>query len=169
MTPRLTFEYETVLATLARTRRARLLKVTDDGRLYVVAFEVRTLAWGDDRVVREVERTVPVSYELSAVHPMESPVAIALQPDLFNPHIHDPRRPSSLPPLPFVCLGEFQVRHTLADWISATYGVLAYQRLTTEHGLNPEALAFARRAAGDGKLPTDARDFFEPLRPGATS
>lgn len=165
MTPRLALEYETVLATLARTKRARLLEVTDESRLYLVAFEVRTLACGNDGVVREEERVVPVSYELSPLHPLESPTAIALQSDLFNPHIHDPRQPSSLPPLPFVCLGKFRPQHRLACWMSATYGVLAYQRLTTEHGLNPEALTYARRAMGDGKLPTDARPFFEPLRP----
>jgi hypothetical protein len=164
MNPRLALEYDTVLATLARTRRARLLEVMDEGRLYVVAFEVRTLVCGNDHVVRKEERVVPVSYELSPRHPLESPVAIALQPDLMNPHIRDPRQPAPLPPLPFVCLGAFRVEHRLADWLSATYGILAYQRVTTEHGLNPEALAWARRAIGEGKLPLDARPFFEPLR-----
>jgi hypothetical protein len=169
MTPRLALEHDTVLATLARTRRARLLEVDDEGRLYLVAFEVRTLVRGNDGVVREEERTVPVAYELAARHPLESPIAIALQPDLFNPHVIDPRPPAPLRQLPIFCLGQFRPEHRLADWLSATYGVLAFQRLTTKHGLNPEAIAWARHAIGEGRLPIDARPFFEPLRRGPTS
>ena len=164
MKARLALEYDTVRATLARTRRARLLEVSDEGHFYKVAFHVRTLVRDDDGMVREEERMVPVTYELSSLHPLESPIAIAQQPDIHNPHINDPRRPGPLPPLPFVCLGQFRAEHRLADWISATYRVLAYQCLTHEHGLNAEALAWARRAVGKGKLPIDSREFFEPLR-----
>lgn len=163
LTARLALELEAVRATLARTSRARLRVVSPDGCFYLVEFTVRTLVQGDDGIVREEERVVPVSYELSSAHPLEPPIAIALQRDLFNVHIRDPRQPSPLPPLPFICLGSFRPEHRLADWISATYAVLAYARLATHHGLNPQALAFARRALGTGRFPIDPTPFFAPL------
>ena len=162
LSARLALERDTVGATLARTRRARLRHASPDGLLYLVEFEVRTLVRGDDRVVREEQRVVPVTYELSPAHPLEHPIAIALQPDLFNVHINDPRQPSPLPPVPLLCLGTFRAEQRIADWMSATWAVLAWARLATHHGLNPDALAWARRALGSGRIPIDRRQFFDP-------
>jgi hypothetical protein len=90
---------------------------------------------------------------------------VALQHDLFNPHIRDPRQPLPLPPIPLVCLGEFRPERRLADWLPATWEVLAWARLATSHGLNRDAVDYARRRLASGCFPIDRRPFIAPARP----
>jgi hypothetical protein len=157
LSARLALELEAVRETLARTDRAVLRGVAPDGLCYEVAFGVRTLVRGDDGVVREVEREVPVVYHLAPSHPVLAPIAVALEEDLFHPNIRDPRQPLPLPPIPLICLGAFRVEQRLADWLPATYYLLAYARITTGHGLNPEAVSWARRELTSGRFPIDRR------------
>jgi hypothetical protein len=164
MSPRLQVEAETVTAMLARAERAALRLLSPDGLYYEVAFDVRTLIRGDDGVVREEERVVPVAYDLASSHPLIPPMAVALQLDLFNPHIRDPRQKLPLPPVPVLCLGGFRPSQRIADLIVATYYLLAYARIATQHGLNPEAVEYARHAQ-PGRFPTDRRPFFAATRP----
>lgn len=165
MNARLALELDTVKALLARTDRAWLAGVSPDGLFYEVVFFVRTLVRGDDRIVREEERAVPVSYDLAPSHPVVPPIAVARQRDLFNAHVRDPRQPLPLlPPIPFICLGEFRPERRIADWLPATYEVLAWDRITTAHGLNPEAVSWARRELASGRFPIDPRPFITPAR-----
>jgi hypothetical protein len=166
MSPRIQVEVETLTATLARTERAALRLMSPDHLDWEVAFDVRTLVRGDDGVVREEERVVPVAYDLAGSHPVVPPMAVALQLDLFNPHIRDPRQKLPLPPVPVLCLGGFRVQQRLADWVVGTYYMLAYARIATQHGLNPDAVEYARRAQ-PGTFPIDKRPFFTPARPAA--
>jgi hypothetical protein len=164
MNARLTMELDAVRATLARTRRAQLRSVSSDGLLYRVEFEVRTLVRAAGGTIREEERVVPVAFNLTPSHPMEHPVAVALQADLFNPHINSPQRPGPLPPIPIICLGEYRVGALIADWLPATFYLLAWARIATNHGLDPDAMAYAQREMASGRFPIDRRDFTEPTR-----
>lgn len=159
MSARLVCEREAIEGMLARPCRARLGYASDDGRTYQVLFDVRTVVRGADGVIREAARIVPVVYELAATHPVVAPLVFATQDDLFNPNVHDPRRPSPLPPLPLVCLGPFRPSQRVADWLPATYYLLAYARITVAHGLNPEAQVWARSAMASGRFPADRRPF----------
>ena len=165
MNARLELERDTLEAMLARSARAELRLATPDLLYYEVVFDVRTLVRGDDDVVREEERRVPVVYDLAPAHPIVPPMAVALQHDLFNPHIRDPRQKElPLPPVPVICLGGFPPLRRIADWVSATYYLLAYAKIATHHGLNPHAVEYARRTMGTGRFPTDPRPFIEPMR-----
>jgi hypothetical protein len=160
MSPRLAVEMKLVRETLALTDRATLFHAAANGQSFGVVYHVRTLVRDDYGVVKEVELDVPVGYELAESHPAVPPFAVALQRDLFCPNINDPRQPSSLPPIPLLCLGKFRVHQRVADWLPATYYLLAWARITTHEGLNPLAMEFARRAMGSGRIPTDRRPFF---------
>jgi hypothetical protein len=161
MNARLALELATVERQLARPSRATLQRVSPDGRLYEVVFDVRTPVCGADDIVREEARHVPVLYDLAPNHPVEGPVAIAAHRDLFVPNVHRPLAGSLLPPLPFVCLGHFAPSMRLADWIVATYRLLAMQRFAVDHPLQPRAAAWARREAASGRFPIDRREFFD--------
>jgi len=167
MNARLVVERAAVEAMLERRCRARLERVTPDLQRYDVRFDVRTLVRGDDRVIREEERTVRVAYLLTAEHPFVPPLVIAGDGDLFCTHIHDPRtRGTSLPPIPLMCLGGFALDQRIAQWIFATYAVLGWKRIATDHAVNHEAAAFARREMASGRFPIERRSFFtdEPAR-----
>jgi len=171
MNARLRLELETLEAMLARSARAQLRLVSPDLLYYEVVFDVRTLVRGDDRVVRDDERLVPVAYDLAPSHPVVPPMAVALQWDIFNPHVRDPRQKDlPLPPVPVICLGGFPpATRRLADWVTATYYLLAYAKIATHHGLNPDAVEYARREMGNNRFPTDRRPFIEPVRPAERS
>jgi len=164
MTARLAMELESVERMLARPSRATLAGVTPDARVYEVIFDVRTLVCGPDDVVRQEHRRVPVLYDLAANHPVENPLAIAGHLDLFNPNINRPSAGSALPPLAFVCLGTFQPSMQIADWIIATYALLAWQRVAADHPLSQRAASWARREATSGRIPSDTRPFFDDQR-----
>ena len=165
MNARLTMEREALQRTLDRSGHASLGRVTPDGRAYEVLFDVRTLIRGDGPI-REEALIVPVLYQLAVDHPTTPPLVIAGRTDLFNIHVHDVRDGCPLPALAFVCLGLFQPALTVADWVVATFSVLAWARLAADHPLNPEAAAFARREMARRRFPIDARPFFDSL-PGA--
>jgi hypothetical protein len=161
MNARLAMERAAVDRTLARGTRATLARVSPDGRLYEIVFDVRTLVRGPDRIVREEARAVPVFYDLAAAHPIDGPVVIAAHADLFNPNVASPADRSSLPPIPWVCLGTFRPYMRIADLIVATYRLLAWQRYALDHPLSPSAAAWARSDAALGRLPVDRRPFFD--------
>jgi sulfur relay (sulfurtransferase) DsrC/TusE family protein len=160
MNKRLAMELATVEQLLARSSRASLRHVSHDARVYQIVFDVRTLVRGAGHTVREEKRAVRVIYDLAPEHPATRPIVVACDPKLFNPHVSDPAEPLSLP-LPYVCLGDFHPSLRLADWIIATYRVLAWQRLAADHPLNHRAAAWARREMASGRFPIDPRPFFE--------
>ncbi len=169
MNARLALERDAVQRILPRTERAFLRRIAADARAYEIVFEVRTLVCDDRGVIREEARSVPVLYDLAADHPRRNPVVIAAHADLFNTHIHDPRDGCNLPPLPFICLGGFSASMTIADWIVATFYVLAWERIAADHPMNCEAAAWARLEMGRGRFPIDRGEFFahqsaEPAR-----
>jgi hypothetical protein len=157
-------ERDVVERAIASSPRARLCRASDDGRVYDVEFDVCTLVRDDTGRVYREERRVRVLYELHPQHPLRNPVVFARDIDLYNAHVNDPRAPGPLPPIPLICMGEFQPWMRLADWIEATYDVLRWRRIATDSPLNEEAAAFARQ--GDpGRFPVDTR----PFRPSASS
>jgi len=161
MSARLIVERDAVEALLERPCRARLAGVSADLQRYDLLFDVRTLVRGDDVVIREEERLVPVTYLLAPDHPFISPIVVAGAGDLWNTHVHDPRTPgTSLPPIPMMCLGGFAPDRRLADWVTATYYVLGWARIATDHAVNREAAAWARREMASGRFPIETRPFF---------
>ncbi len=161
MNARLVMELEAVERILARPSRATLVRVEPDGRVYEIVFDVRTMVCGRDQVVRAEHRQVPVLYDLAARHPVENPLAIAGHTDLFNPNVNRPSEAPMLPPLAFVCLGSFTPAMKIADWIIATYALLAWQRVAADRPLSASAAAWARREGRSGRVPTDTRPFFD--------
>jgi len=167
MKARLLVERDTVESLLERPSRVRLAGVTPDLQRYDVLFEMRTLVRGDDRMIREEERIVRVAYLLTDEHPLVSPLVIAGDGQLFNPHVHDPRTPGTrLPPIPLMCLGAFSASQRVADWIFATYSVLGWKRIATDHAVNQDAALWARSEMPSGRFPIEKRAFFtdEPAR-----
>ena len=161
MNARLLVERDAIEALLERPCRALLERVTPDLQRYDVLFEVRTLVRGDDRVIREEERIVRVAYLLTAEHPLLPPLVIAGDGDLFCTHVHDPHTPgTSLPPIPLMCLGGFSVDQRIANWVFATYSVLGWKRIASDHAVNHEAAAWARREMASGRFPIERRSFF---------
>lgn len=161
MNARLARERDAVQRILARTERAFVRRIASNARAYEIVFDVRTLVRDDRGVIRAEARSVPVLYDLAADHPHHNPIVIAAHTDLFNTHVHDPRDGCDLPPLAFICLGRFSPAMTIADWMVATYDVLAWARIAADHPLNHAAAAWARLEIGRGRFPTDSRGFFD--------
>lgn len=162
MTMRLAVEEAAVHALLGRTSRAWLARLSLGGTAYEIVYDVHTVVRDDAGIVREERRDVPVLFDLALEHPRVPPVVVAGLPDLFNPHIHDPRRASPLPPLPIVCLGRFRPEFRVADWVAATYYLLGWSRIAVSEWLNPEAAAWARQHMHSGRLPIERRPFIDP-------
>jgi len=139
------------------------------GTAYEISYDVHTLVRDDAGIVREELRTVPVLFDLALDHPRVAPVVVAGQGDLFNPHIHDPRQPSPLPPIPLVCLGRFRPERRVADWVAATYYLLGWARIAVSEWLNPEAAAWGRKHMHSGRLPIERRPFVNVEPPGGAT
>jgi hypothetical protein len=161
---RLRVEGEALRATLAGSDHAWLLRASEDGRVYEVEFEVRTLFQDDARRIEECERIVGVLYHLHEDHPHRPPLAVARELQLFNTHVADPRHGPPAPPMPVLCLASFQPQHRLADWVLATWDVLRWQKIATDSVMNPEAAAYALEELRDPeRFPIDRRSFWRAV------
>lgn len=154
-----------MVQTCARSARAILVRVDSERRHYEVSMEVRTLVRRSG-APRVEERVVDLLYQLHPEHPFVPPLAVARQRGLFNPHLHDPEARPDLAPVPLLCLGAFEPRMRLADWVLATYDVLGLRRVAPESPLNEEAAAWVReQLATPGALPLDRRSFWREDAP----
>ncbi len=160
MSTRLGLEAESVRQTLALTDLAWLAYTSPDLLQHQVVYEVRTLVKDAAGLVHEVELEVGASFHLHREHPRIAPLVVVELPGIFCPNVHDPRRGE--PPFAAACLGEYPAQRRLGDWAIALFEVLAWQRVGTAHGLNPEAVAYACRR---GPVPVDPRPFVRARRP----
>lgn len=137
------------LTELSRRSRFKIVSVLGDPpEVYLVQFDVRTMARGRDHKVRPYEGKTTVQIALPSEYPRVAPVVLILAPlDLFHPNIAGP----------MVCLGA----HTPTLWLDEIcrhiWELLSYRKFTLSEGLNSDACTWARQ---HGELfPTDQRPF----------
>lgn len=157
---RLELEHESVRRTLALSDLAWLAHTTPDLLHHRVIYEVRTLVKDAAGLVREADLEVGASFHLHAQHPRVAPLVVVEHAGIHHPNVADPALGGL--PIAAVCLGEFPAQSRLGEWVLALWEVLAWQRVGTAHGLNPEAAAFARAR---GPSPVDPRSFVRSRRP----
>jgi hypothetical protein len=153
---RLLLEHESVCQTLVRTDHAWLIRTSLDLLRHDVVYAVRTVARDAAGRIREEDLEVGVIFQLHPDHPRVAPLVICQRNDVYNTHIHDVARGD--PPFAAVCMGTFFAEQRLGDWIAGVWDVLRWARIATDHPLNPEAAAWARReSATPGRFPVDPR------------
>ena len=161
MTPtrRLRIEDETLDRVVATSPQTHRVQTSPDLRLHEIAFEdVRTLVRDERDHVQEATRTIHVLFEMAADHPRRQPFAIARSAALFSPHIARPGVGPNHTSIPYMCLGTFQPRMRLADWVVAAWNVLRFANLATDDPIDAEAADWVRRA-DPARFPTDPRTF----------